>query len=146
MSANPQHKHLNEVVQPYALRAPEVILGLEWGYAIDIWSLGCMVIHFPLIATLQLYVNNPPKMYEFATGNWLFTPKAKDDISRDVIHLAQITLRTGQEHDESILEQYKSQGEKNDIKGMAFTSTSDIFLTIFISRYIEECNCNIGMH
>ena len=44
MSANPQHKHLNEVVQPYALRAPEVILGLEWGYAIDIWSLGCMVL------------------------------------------------------------------------------------------------------
>ncbi|PAV18716.1 kinase [Pyrrhoderma noxium] len=95
--AHLQHKHLAKVVQPYALRAPEVILGLEWGYAIDIWSLGCM-------------------MYEFATGNWLFTPKAKDDISRDVIHLAQMTLRTGQEHDESILEQYKSQGEKNDIK------------------------------
>ena len=45
-------------------------------------------------------------MYEFATGNWLFAPEATSDLSRDVIHLAQMTLRTGQEHDEAALEQY----------------------------------------
>jgi len=42
-AAHPQGEHLSKLVQPYALRAPEVILGLEWGTAIDIWSLGCMV-------------------------------------------------------------------------------------------------------
>lgn len=33
-----QREHLCDVVQPYALRVPEVVLGLE---CIDIWSLGC---------------------------------------------------------------------------------------------------------
>ena len=58
-------------------------------------------------------------MYEFATGNWLFAPEATSDLSRDVIHLAQMTLRTGQEHDEATLESYEDEGEKKDIKGMA---------------------------
>lgn len=39
-----QKEHLSKIVQPYALRAPEVVLGLGWGPAIDIWSLGCMVL------------------------------------------------------------------------------------------------------
>lgn len=47
-SAHLQQKHLSDVVQPYALRAPEVILGLGWGPPIDIWSLGCMVLSLPL--------------------------------------------------------------------------------------------------
>ena len=57
-------------------------------------------------------------MYEFATGNWLFAPEATSDLSRDVIHLAQMTLRTGQEHDEATLEQYELEEEQNDIKGI----------------------------
>ena len=55
--------HLSEVVQPYALRAPEVILGLEWGPAIDIWSLGCMVhitVFFPPTLLLHLFPTNFP--------------------------------------------------------------------------------------
>jgi serine/threonine protein kinase len=44
--AHLQREHLNDLVQPYALRAPEVVLGLEWGPAIDMWSLGCLVYHF----------------------------------------------------------------------------------------------------
>ena len=35
------------------------------------------------------------QMYEFATGRWLFSPDVMDDISRDVIHLAQMAKRIG---------------------------------------------------
>ena len=32
-----------DVIQPYALRAPEVILGNGWHTSADIWNLGCLV-------------------------------------------------------------------------------------------------------
>jgi serine/threonine-protein kinase SRPK3 len=31
------------VIQPVALRAPEVILGIRWDTPVDIWSAGCLV-------------------------------------------------------------------------------------------------------
>jgi serine/threonine-protein kinase SRPK3 len=36
------------VIQPVALRAPEVILGYRWDSAVDIWSAGCVVDFFNL--------------------------------------------------------------------------------------------------
>lgn len=45
--AQSQREHMRGMAQPYALRAPEVILGLSWGPAIDIWSLGCLVFKSP---------------------------------------------------------------------------------------------------
>jgi len=47
-------------------------------------------------------------MYAFATGDWLFDPKVVDDIPRDVAHLAQMTQRTGQDHDDITLKQYET--------------------------------------
>ncbi|KAF9780781.1 kinase-like domain-containing protein [Thelephora terrestris] len=102
--AHPQGEHLSKLVQPYALRAPEVILGLEWGTAIDIWSLGCM-------------------MYEFATSSWLFWPEAMGDISSDVVHLAQMTRRTGQDHDDVALKQYEIREKHHDLHGMLKRAT-----------------------
>ena len=32
-----------DIIQPYALRAPEVILGNGWSTSADIWNLGCLV-------------------------------------------------------------------------------------------------------
>ncbi|EJD00046.1 kinase-like protein, partial [Fomitiporia mediterranea MF3/22] len=103
--AHLQDEHLSNIIQPYALRAPEVILGLEWGPAVDIWSLGCM-------------------MYEFATGTWLFTPEATDGLSRDVVHLAQMTLRTGQEHNESVLKKYEGQRKLYGLRDMLKRATA----------------------
>ena len=56
----------------------------------------------------MLFANNlSPKMYEFATGHWLFKPEATDNIPRDVARLDQMTRRTGQEHDDPALKQYE---------------------------------------
>ena len=105
-------------MQPYALRAPEVTLGLEWGPAIDIWSLGCLVSVFLLTSLLcTLLITSPKKMYELATGHWLFNPKTMDDIPRDIVHLAQMTRRTGQEHDDVTLKQYEIRKKQPDLKG-----------------------------
>ena len=57
-------------------------------------------------------------MYEFATGNWLFAPEATSDLSRDIVHLVQMTLRTGQEHDEAAFGKYKGEEGQKDIKGL----------------------------
>ena len=56
-------------------------------------------------------------MYELATGHWLFTPEAVDDIPRDVVHLAQMTRRTGQDHDDVALKQYEIREKQDDLKG-----------------------------
>ena len=58
-----------------------------------------------------------PKIYEFATGHWLFKPEATNDLSRDVVHLAQMTQCTGQDHDDVGLKQYESKGKQCDLKG-----------------------------
>jgi serine/threonine-protein kinase SRPK3 len=43
--ANWVDKHTVDVIEPIALRAPEVILGAEWGPSAEIWGLGCVVSH-----------------------------------------------------------------------------------------------------
>src|SRR5271155_4255931 len=35
--------HFKGIIQPEALRAPEVILGLRWDTSVDIWSFACVV-------------------------------------------------------------------------------------------------------
>ncbi|KAG6091429.1 hypothetical protein E4U30_006955, partial [Claviceps sp. LM220 group G6] len=35
-----------DLIQPLALRAPEVVLGAPWDTGVDIWSLGCLVVEF----------------------------------------------------------------------------------------------------
>lgn len=56
-------------------------------------------------------------MYKFATGHWLFKPEVMDDISRDVIHLAQMTQRTGQDYDDVLLKPSEIQKMQPDFKG-----------------------------
>lgn len=59
------------IVQPYALRAPEIYLRIPWGSAIDIWSMGCL-------------------SFELVSNRWLFIPSASERWSRDDDHLAQM--------------------------------------------------------
>ena len=59
-----------------------------------------------------------PKIYELATGHWLFKPEATDGLSYDVVHLAQMTQCTGQNHDDIGLKQYKTQEKQHNLQGM----------------------------
>ncbi|KAH0606773.1 uncharacterized protein H6S33_003607 [Morchella sextelata] len=76
-------KHLVEWIQPAALRAPEVILGADWGPSVDLWNAACI-------------------FYELVTGDILFggvalnvneqqldTPDAKEH------HIAQMIALFG---------------------------------------------------
>ncbi|KAM3510477.1 hypothetical protein MY11210_005879 [Beauveria gryllotalpidicola] len=55
-----REKHLSELIQPFALRAPEVTIGAPWDTGVDIWSLGCLVrvIKGPIMKT----EHGPPRM------------------------------------------------------------------------------------
>ncbi|KAI0084866.1 kinase-like protein [Irpex rosettiformis] len=47
----------SRLIQPEALRSPEVILGCEWGTKADIWNLGCIV--FELLIAKSLFMPRP---------------------------------------------------------------------------------------
>jgi len=57
-------KHFTDDVQTRQYRAPEVIVGAQYGTAIDMWSLACIV-------------------FELATGDLLFKPKNGPDFSKN---------------------------------------------------------------
>ncbi|KAG8792081.1 hypothetical protein FRC12_007271 [Ceratobasidium sp. 428] len=72
-------RHLNDHIQPSALRAPEVILGCGWDTPVDIWSLGCLVCVVWSSA------------FELMTGSWLFEPVEEPAWGFAEDHLARMT-------------------------------------------------------
>ncbi|KAF8808463.1 kinase-like protein [Phlegmacium glaucopus] len=79
-AANRMENRFAQVIQPRALRAPEVIIGADWDTKADIWNFGCL-------------------LYEFARGAPLFDPFWKNEESEmkpAETHLAQITGLFGQ--------------------------------------------------
>jgi len=79
------------------------------------------------------------KMYEFATSHWLFKPEAKGHIPCDVVHLAQMTQRTGHDHDDGALKQYETRVKQTDLKGEETHPKIPRLLTLLTSRLIEAC-------
>ncbi|KAG7531179.1 hypothetical protein FFLO_04538 [Filobasidium floriforme] len=71
------HKHFQEIIQPFSLRAPEVHMGYGWTTSADIWSFGCL-------------------MFEWATGVWLFEPDLLPSCSEEEAHLVQMTEALGE--------------------------------------------------
>ncbi|KAM9350282.1 SRSF protein kinase 3 [Symphorus nematophorus] len=65
------YKHFCEEIQTRQYRSLEVLLGSEYGPPADIWSVACMA-------------------FELVTGDSLFKPKARESISLEEDHIAQI--------------------------------------------------------
>ncbi|EED78181.1 predicted protein [Postia placenta Mad-698-R] len=65
-------RHFQEIIQPAALRAPEVILGYRWDTPADIWNLGCIVM-------------------ELLIGFWLFEPNKESGWGVEEDHLVRMT-------------------------------------------------------
>ncbi|KAG6287050.1 hypothetical protein E4U46_004381 [Claviceps purpurea] len=94
-----RNKHLGEVIQPLALRAPEVTLGASWDTGVDIWNLGCLVIEF-----LHGYVIFPGS--ESKKGTW----------SAEESHLAKIVKVLGP-FPSSLLKKGRRSAELFDERG-----------------------------
>ncbi|KAF6761191.1 kinase-like domain-containing protein, partial [Ephemerocybe angulata] len=62
-----------------ALRAPEIVIGSNFGPKLDIWAVGCLT-------------------YELLAGEWLFNPVGKDDREMEADLLAQIFAITGERY------------------------------------------------
>ncbi|KAH9912037.1 kinase-like domain-containing protein [Fomitopsis serialis] len=80
--------HFQELIQPDALRAPEVILGHPWSTPADIWSVGCLVT-------------------EWLVGFWLFEPNRERLWSYEEDHLARMTEALDAQFEASTLENCK---------------------------------------
>ncbi|KAF8878474.1 hypothetical protein CPB84DRAFT_330366 [Gymnopilus junonius] len=80
-------RHAN-IIQPYALRAPEVIIGCGWDTRADIWNLGCLI-------------------FELLTGWWLFVPRKGPTWTAEAYHLAHMPAVVGDEYDISYIRKGK---------------------------------------
>ncbi|KAL5632316.1 hypothetical protein ACGC1H_000351 [Rhizoctonia solani] len=85
------HHHSGDDIQPTGLRAPEVILGHPWDQAVDVWSIGCLVVE--LIAGTPLFTINP------FTKEWTL----------DEDHLAQMTDVLGEQFPTEMLSKSRNR-------------------------------------
>ncbi|KIY45275.1 kinase-like protein, partial [Fistulina hepatica ATCC 64428] len=81
-TAMPAHGDHQRLIQPTALRCPEVLTGCDWGPKADIWNLGCII-------------------FELMTGRHLFRPRPipEEDITAEQYHMCRIYSHLAQGED-----------------------------------------------
>jgi serine/threonine protein kinase len=79
-------------IMPAVYRAPEVILGMEWSSAVDIWSTGVMVSLGPLSS--HSGVAKAAQIWDLLEGKRLFNSH-KDGVLSDEQHLAEMVSLMG---------------------------------------------------
>jgi len=106
-------RHFSEDIQTRQYRSPEVILGAKYDTTADLWSLACMI-------------------FELATGDYLFDPKAAEDYTRDEDHLALFIELLGKipkkliEAGKQSKTFFSRQGELRHIKSLRYWGLDDV--------------------
>lgn len=111
------HKHFSSDIQTRQYRSPETILGQNYGTSADIWSLSCM-------------------LFELATGEYLFNPKAGPNFSRDEDHLAMMleligTLPTEMWKGNHFNRYFNEKGHLRNIKNLRSCTMKQLLINKF---------------
>ena len=109
------HKHFTEDITTRQYRAPESILGQEYGTGVDIWSHACM-------------------LFELITGDYLFDPRedSKKRYTRDEDHLALISELCGElpyhmtQRGKYATDFFDSKGKLKNIRKLDFWPLFDV--------------------
>ncbi|KAJ3429582.1 hypothetical protein M0812_24938 [Anaeramoeba flamelloides] len=109
-------KHFSSEIQTREYRSPEVILGHDYDWTADIWSMGCMI-------------------FELLTGEVLFSPSKGDGYSKDEDHLALIMEMFGKIPKDMLLtgKNSKKVADPNDgnlksVKNLHFWQLEDVLI------------------
>ncbi|KAJ3493008.1 hypothetical protein NLJ89_g11115 [Agrocybe chaxingu] len=92
-TAMPEGTDHDRLIQPEALRSPEVLLGCTWDVNADIWNVGCIV-------------------FELLTGQRLFKPRAGASWSSEQYHMARIYSTLLDDNDRGRLIEFFRHGAK----------------------------------
>ncbi|KAK3940663.1 kinase-like domain-containing protein, partial [Diplogelasinospora grovesii] len=113
--------HLTERIQPQMLRAPEVTLGADWDFKVDIWNLGVVI-------------------WELAEGALLFngtwTPNAP---YAPEAHLAQMTAVLG-DMPRSLLARSKNRADWFDADGLPWIAADFVQGKLFQPSTFGSCS------
>ncbi|KAJ6470067.1 kinase-like protein [Mycena vitilis] len=121
-SANKMSRQWAAVIQPVALRSPEVLIGAPWDTNTDIWNFGCL-------------------MFEFARGAVLFDPSWQNEESgmdHTQTHLAQMVGLLGEFPKGLIAKGQKSQDYFDDSGHLIRPGSYGITLTDLLSQGDHE--------
>ncbi|KAF5336508.1 hypothetical protein D9611_006586 [Ephemerocybe angulata] len=106
-----------------ALRAPEIVIGSNFGPKLDIWAVGCLA-------------------YELLAGEWLFNPVGKDDREMEADLLAQIFAITGERYSKLTLSRAQWSDdildEEGNLKGREELSPTSLEARLSARGFIPE--------
>ncbi|CAE7650135.1 SRPK1 [Symbiodinium pilosum] len=117
-------RHFSDDIQTRQYRSPETIINAGYDTSADIWSLACMV-------------------FELATGDYLFDPKASDEYPRDEDHLALFIELLGSMPKDLITRGRRSntyfnrRGELRHIKSLRYWPLAEVLLQKYHMHEVE---------
>jgi len=120
-------RHFSDDIQTRQYRSPETIINAGYDTSADIWSLACMV-------------------FELATGDYLFDPKASDEYPRDEDHLALFIELLGPMPKDLISRGRRSntyfnrRGELRHIKSLRYWPLAEVLLQKYHMHEVEARN------
>ncbi|KIJ33395.1 hypothetical protein M422DRAFT_35508 [Sphaerobolus stellatus SS14] len=106
---------ITNYISPEPLRAPETVLGINWGEGVDIWALGCLI--FQLITGKQLF-----RPTEDPSKRW----------SKDEDHLLQMLQITGQRFSDSSIMSVKLK------RYLALTGPDDFYPHFLFDSFFPD--------